>query len=48
MPFAYTGGFGGPGPTAGPDIFTPAGTPAGRVTISHRNGPGRLGAVKRP
>ena len=36
-PFTYSGGFGGPAPLCGPDIFTPAGTPAGRITIMHRN-----------
>lgn len=36
-PFTYSGGFGGPGPVSGPDIFTPASTPPGRITIMHRN-----------
>eukprot|EP01043_Picozoa_sp_COSAG02_P070913 COSAG02_NODE_12748_length_1500_cov_1.362598_1_plen_411_part_10 len=36
-PFTYSGGFGGPAPMSGPDIFTPASTPTGRITIMHRN-----------
>ena len=33
--FSYSGGFAGPGPTSGPDVFSTSGE--GRVTISHRN-----------